>query len=725
MPKINDSEIKSKKNKQISKISKNKNINEIYFFRRTKDNYTHEDISDKKITKITSWRKSNKKFLSVLLLNIITLGILHIISKHYPKLYLKLYCNNCSPKYSDFFLVENIYGQCTLCQTKKLKKNLYKNDLHNSLEESSKEYMQLFSSFNLNNLDINVSNNNSHNFTNTQLININNSPTITFIYNSKLYEYDEIKNIIFPVHLNLKGKTNKNIINIFQGGLSSEYLVKAIRERFGKNEYKININLIYLYFQRIEKKLLIYSIICGSLEVAIQDGVSTGIIMSIIIIYFIFRKIFLSILLSEYNNQDFTLDGQKINRPKVKRKYLFKKLDDNKIKTEKHEKKFKNKIKISSIDKESRDSIISNNNNNYNIINSNSSYRKYNNNKGIINEEENNYEYIEIDNSELLPGDIIYLKSGDYVPCDGIILDGDCIVNEIELNDNLEHTYKTFLKYTNDIFDYKNNKQNILLHGMKISKIYKKRSSLENNGKNEFITVLCINIGPNTYKANQISNTLDLLKRKKIYQNMYKILSGQRLLFLISITVIFLITVIIPTIMILLAIKKNGLVSLSGKLSSGKGNNTMNTASNGPPTQNGQGGPSIPQNQTNAKMKSQFIPEEVKKGIIKGLLMNYFLNFLSRAIIKTYMPIYFVVSSIIILLGSYRLYKKNIFCFEKMRLLFAGEINTIFMSKINILSDDKYEIKRYYPAFQASKASNITLQTYYKDQIKDFSSIII
>ena len=713
MPKINDSEIKSKKNKQI-----NKDINEIDFFRRTNDNYTHEDISDKKITKITSWRKSNKKFLSVLFLNILTLGILHIISKCYPKLYLKLYCNNCSPKYSDFFLVENIYGQCILCQTKKIKKNLYKNDLNNSLEETSKVYMHLFSSFNINKLKISLSNNNSNSFSNTQYININNSPIITFIYNSKLYEYDEIKNIIIPVHLNLEGKTHKTIINIFQGGLSSEYLVKTIRERFGKNEYKININIISIYFQKVEKKLLIYSIICGSLEVAIQDAVSTGIIMGIIILYFIFRKIVISKILKEYNNQDFSLDGQKLSRHKVKRKYLYKSLDDNKIKNEKHEKELKNTIKIANKDKESNGS------NNYNIINSNRSSIKYIN-KGINNEEENNCEYIEIDNCDLLPGDIIYLKNGDYVPCDGIILEGDCIVNEIELNDNLEYTYKTFLKYTNDIFDYKKNKKNILLHGMKISKIYTKRNSFDNNWKNEFITVLCINTGPNTYKANQISNTLDLLKRKKIYQNMYKIISGQRLLFLISVTILFLITVLIPTILLLVKIKKNGLISLAGKESLSKGNNTMNPASNGPPTKNGEeGGPSVPQSQTMDKMQSQSIPEEVKKGIIKGILMNYFLNFFSRAIIKTYMPIYLIVSSFIILLGSYRLYKNNIFCFEKMRLLFAGEINTIFMSKFNILCDDKYEIKGYYPAFQSSKASNITLQTFYKEQVKDFSSII-
>ena len=223
MSNINDSEINSRKYKHIINDK-----NRIKLFRRTNDNYTHEDISDKKISKITSWRKSKKKFLSVLFLNILSLGILHIISKCYPKLYLKLYCNNCSPKYSDFFLIEDKYGQCTLCQTKIIKKNNdYKN---NSLEESSKGYMSLLSSWNINNLKLNLDNDISHNYQNAQYININHSHKISFIYNSKMYEYDETQNMIFPVHLNLKGTTNKNIINIFQGGLSSDYLVKLVRE---------------------------------------------------------------------------------------------------------------------------------------------------------------------------------------------------------------------------------------------------------------------------------------------------------------------------------------------------------------------------------------------------------------------------------------------------------------------------------------------------------------
>ena len=105
-------------------------------------------------------------------------------------------------------------------------------------------------------------------------------------------------------------------------------------------------------------------------------------------------------------------------------------------------------------------------------------------------------------------------------------------------------------------------------------------------------------------------------------------------------------------------------------------------------------------------------------------MINYLLNYFLRVLIKSYMPIYYVITLILMLLGIYRLYNINIFCYEKMRLRFAGDIDTIFMSKINILSDDNYEIEGYHPAFQSSKVSNITFQTYYEEQLKDFGTVI-
>ena len=707
MSKINELEINLKKNKPS--IS---DINEIDFIKRTIDNYTHESLSDKKIKKISSWRKSQNKFFTVLILNILTFGILHIISKYYPKLYLKLYCYNCSPKYSDFFLVENIYGQCKLCQTQK-KKNYINNDLINySNEESSKAYMCLFSSWNLN---INIRNSNSQN-TQDHIISINNSNIISFTYNSNIYEYDEVQNIIIPVYLNLAGKTHKNIINIFQEGLTSEYLVKKIEGRYGKNEYKLNINLIHIYFQKVEIKLIIFSIIYGALEFIIGDALSTLLIVILVIIILIFRKFVLYLLLNKFNTKDFTIDGEKSNQQKVKRDYLFNKIknDKNNKNDKTKEKKHKKKHKKS---KESRNDSKNNHKSSDKKINkSNKIYRKNITDKELFNDDhkEKYFEYVEINNSKILPGDIIYLQKGDYVPCDGIILEGDCVVNEIDVNERIEYSYKAFLKYSNDIFDYKTNKNNILLHGMKIVNVLNKRNSLKYNNQNQFLTILCLNTGPNTYKANKIANCLDLLERNEKYSNMYKLISGQRLIFIICITVIFFFSVLIALILILVEKKNEGTESIP-KEGLFDNKNNKEPIPNGFQSEN---------KEDPDRLKPPNDIEEDKNKLNDSIIINFLIEFLLRAFIKSFIPIYFVISSFVILLGCYRLYKINIFCYEKMRLLFAGEINTIFLSKLNILCDDKYEIKTYHPAFQSTKLSSVSLQTYYKEELKDFGTII-
>ena len=127
----------SSKKSRKSKINKNSKYefkeeitvdnqeNKIKLIKRTLENNTHIVIEDTRLKSITSWRKSEKKFFQNLVFNLLSFGILHVISLYYPKLYLKLYCNPWPPKECDFFLVENIYGNFTLCSKihKKSKNN--------------------------------------------------------------------------------------------------------------------------------------------------------------------------------------------------------------------------------------------------------------------------------------------------------------------------------------------------------------------------------------------------------------------------------------------------------------------------------------------------------------------------------------------------------------------------------------------------------------------------
>jgi hypothetical protein len=200
--------------------------NEIKLIRRTLENNTHEVYEDLNIKKITSWRKSQNKFMKNLIYNILSFGILHLISIFHPKLYIKLYCNPSPAKECDYFLIENIYGEAIICPIQK-KRGKY---LDNELSFMDK-----------NNL---IDNNNIKSEYNNNFNNLKYS----FEYKSVTYEYDEKNNEVNPVYMNLTKMTNEGIINFFSEGLPSKKIVENLRERFGKNEYKLNDKIYLLFF---------------------------------------------------------------------------------------------------------------------------------------------------------------------------------------------------------------------------------------------------------------------------------------------------------------------------------------------------------------------------------------------------------------------------------------------------------------------------------------------
>ena len=83
---------KLKLTKKESMIQNESITNEIKIIRRSLENNTHEVVEDTKLKRITSWRKSENKFRKSLIFNILTFGILHLISLFYPNIYIRLYC---------------------------------------------------------------------------------------------------------------------------------------------------------------------------------------------------------------------------------------------------------------------------------------------------------------------------------------------------------------------------------------------------------------------------------------------------------------------------------------------------------------------------------------------------------------------------------------------------------------------------------------------------------
>ena len=269
--------------------------NEVQFIRRTRENYTHDVLEDQIIEEITSWKISQGKHCQYILYSILSCGLIHIISKYRPLLFIKLYCIPSIPKEAEYFLIKNIYGEYTLCQKEFKRNNLQNNNYKN--EDFSTEY---FIGPNTNN------------------INKSNSFTIGFHYNSLFYQYDEISEKIFPIFFNLSNFLNSSIYQLFYDGLSSENKVKLNREKYGTNECPINIKLTTLYFYRVELPILIFCTTLGLIEGIFGNISNFYLLILFFVIFFLLNYIFIKKL--SFNNEN-TLEGEK-TKIRVKRNYM-------------------------------------------------------------------------------------------------------------------------------------------------------------------------------------------------------------------------------------------------------------------------------------------------------------------------------------------------------------------------------------------------------------------
>ena len=421
---------------------KEKNIEKIKVKKRTNENYTHIVNIDSKIVSVTTWRKSKMKFRLYLILNFFTLGLLHIISLFIPKLYLKIYCNQSLPTNSDFFLIEDVYNNFTLCKT------IYK--------KSSNAKM---------------SNNNDHNNDKN-----NDNITILFEYKSTKYKFDITTNSICPVYFNLSLYSNKTIIDSLMDGINTPEKYNRSIDTYGKNI--MNMNIMLIYQNLIRKDLPNCAVVFFSGALCLYcNFLEFGCLLYLLAIsILIIKLIFKYLKFIKKLGKDRSLDG--LIEYKVKRKYL---------------------------------------------------------------KEQKTKGYNKVKNIDLVPGDILSLNEGEIIPCDCILLDGECILSESKLIGKVDTTIKSPLRSDNDYFNYKKNKYCILFHGMEIVKVYSKNS-------NKSIISLVVNTGINTFKANELSNLLYENTLKDKNQEIYTFFVGKYyLIFIMLLSCISIVDIIVSS----------------------------------------------------------------------------------------------------------------------------------------------------------------------------------
>ena len=134
----------------------------------------------------------------------------------------------------------------------------------------------------------------------------------------------------------------------------------------------------------------------------------------------------------------------------------------------------------------------------------------------------------------IVPGDIVILKPMEdgqiYIPCDGIILEGFCTVNESDLTGENTLVLKKEIilpKNKNEYFDYLKHKNSFLFQGTKIDSLYSSQN------KEELIKMLATDTGFNTYRGNMLKNweEQNVQFSRRMYDRMFIII-------IISVTVI-------------------------------------------------------------------------------------------------------------------------------------------------------------------------------------------
>ena len=464
-------------NNQNDKINLNYKNVEILKRQKIKKNNTHDNIVDISIKNASLWKIDSKKNKCAIFLYIITFGILYIIQTfYYPGIFISL---NCVPSFIDdaqYILIINKNDEKIIIKLKRESLNYSQNQKQKNQQIELNEIKEIekFPSNQINLLDQND--------------NINNEI--------------KLENSLYFFRNEIISNEEKNRRNGLKSIIQKNKLNECITFMYLNNKYRYdNIEGIFypvaFYLNRYKKKELN----------EFKNGIPNENILNYLQNFYIKNQINLKSdeLYKIIINEIFHLN------------YIYIMII----------------ILIWLINKE------------YNIIIVNLifliiliilSVIKKNSNQKLLNNVEyskvtvirNGKETI-INSNQIVPGDAIILKNKNnfikkllkkplIVPCDGIILEGYCTVNESDLTgENSVILRKEISLNENNIneenflFDYHRDKSSFLFQGSKIFSLYSQFQ------KKEMLIMLATNTGYNTYRGNMISNWIcKVQKREKL-----------------------------------------------------------------------------------------------------------------------------------------------------------------------------------------------------------------
>ena len=449
-------------------------IKEVGLYSRliSKRNTTHDNLVDMSIEKITLWKTDEKKRICEIILYIISLGIIFILELFFPQIIYKL---RCLPAYID----DAEYVQIL---NKKGKSELIK---LNKVNKGGKE-------IELENLDMNQ----DEETKNKNISNINNINE-----EEELEEYEGES--IYP-NINKKGNEYKQ--NIHEINYDIDYGRKRQLEENEKIDVETNRYLIQQR-QLISDKYFLYL----NNKYQYEENECLFVPCTFYLNRYTIDEI-KKMITGIPNNNIVSKLSQKygLNKINIKNQGIFK-LILGEISTLSNiyiliciiiwifMKFYLSILVVLIID---IILIIKSSKNKLDNIHSLSGEE---NKKAIVIREGKE---IEIKSEHIVPGDIILLKKIEnqdeiYIPCDGVILEGFCTVNESDLTGENTLVLKKEINWShnqNEYFDYLKYKNSFLFQGTIIDSLYNSKN------KEEEIKILATDIGFNTYRGNMLKN---------------------------------------------------------------------------------------------------------------------------------------------------------------------------------------------------------------------------
>ena len=415
--------------------------------RRSPIYHTHSNVIDDSIDSIQTYAIRPNKFLILLIFYFLTFGILYLLRLIFPSILIFFACSEEIPEQSNYVKVYDRNGKSYVLLLNNV--NLYESNIlfrNKKITSISKTELK-------NKHYVGIEKDNEEEF----------SKVFTFKYNR--YIYSEKDKVFYPIVFELNDLTNDQVHTYFGKG------------SMNFNDYHFQLNKFGLNTVITHSKGICHFIIHNSLTLPnIYNYFS--IVILIINDYWIY-PIFLFIL-------TFVV---------IVFHVFFSMKNDSKIfkikPTTEIEAKRDFQPEVLDFSHQNNNEIIKGNKIKEHFVQQNLEPEDIND----LSSSSNFYS-----SKFLVPGDLISIRDDMIMPCDGIILDGSCTVDEGDLNGENKTKIKFEIPYDSSPFTFVSNKKSILFQGTKISQC---QSSDKKFSK---INVLVINTGMSTYRSSLIQN---------------------------------------------------------------------------------------------------------------------------------------------------------------------------------------------------------------------------